>query len=286
MAFFPFCVVYRESMVKAAGFSDIPRDLPGFLKLCQALKARGTSPGLTLGNSVDANAWCSWLIWAHGGRLVDEDNRVAINSKETIAALEYAQALYPTFVPGTLSWLDPSNNKAYLAGEVSLTYNSISIYYVAKTSSEPAMKALAADTQHGHMPIGPIGRRTQLAGFTSMCIFKHTKYPNAAREYLRFLFEREQYEAWVKAASGYASQTLRAYESNPIWTSDPKITPFRDGGAVSLHAGYAGKVGSASAACSADFVIPNMVAEVASGQATPQAAAARAEQRARRHYKT
>src|SRR5262245_22333530 len=29
-----FCVVYRQSQVKAAGFNDIPRDLDGSLKLC------------------------------------------------------------------------------------------------------------------------------------------------------------------------------------------------------------------------------------------------------------
>ncbi|HYL18346.1 MAG TPA: ABC transporter substrate-binding protein, partial [Burkholderiales bacterium] len=37
-----FLIVYRESMIKAAGFTQIPRDLGGFLKLCKALKARGT----------------------------------------------------------------------------------------------------------------------------------------------------------------------------------------------------------------------------------------------------
>ena len=287
LAFYPSCVVYRESMVKAAGFSDIPRDLPGFLRLCQALKTRGTPVGLTLGNAQgDANTWCHWLIWTHGARLADEENRVAINSKETIAALEYAQALYATFIPGTLSWLDPSNNKAFLAGAISLTYNPISIYYVANTSSDPAMKAIAADIQHAHLPIGPIGRRTEYAGFSSIVIFRYTKYPNAAREYLRFMFEREQYEAWEKASSGYVCQTLRSYESNPVWTSDPKLMPFRDGGALSLYLGYPGKVGAASAGCAADFIVVNMVAEAASGQATPREAAARAEQRARRYYKS
>src|SRR6185436_8519914 len=47
LAFYPFCVVYRESMIKTAGFGDIPRDLAGFLKLCQALQARATPVGLT-----------------------------------------------------------------------------------------------------------------------------------------------------------------------------------------------------------------------------------------------
>ncbi len=55
---------------------------------------------------------------------------------------------------------------------------------------------------------------------------------------------------------------------------------------MTLHPGYAGKEGVASAACVADFIVVNMVAEAATGQLSPQAAAARAELRARRYYKT
>ena len=286
MAIVTFCVVYRESRVKAAGFGEIPRDLPGFLKLCQALKARGTPVGLTLGNALGDITWCSWLLWSHGASLVDENNRITINSKETVAALEYGRALYETFAPGTLSWLDPSNNKAFLAGEISLTWNPISIYYVAKTSSDPALNALATDIQHAHLPIGPAGHPTELHGVLTAFAFKYTKYPNAARDYLRFMLEREQYEAWQQASLGFMCQTLRAYESNPIWTSDPKITPFRDGPRLTLYNGYRGTVGTASAAVVADAIIPQMVAEAASGQSTPKDAAARAEQRARRYYKT
>src|SRR6185369_7823362 len=89
IAVIAYGLVYRESHVEAAGYAEIPRNLPGFLKLCQSLKARGTPAGFALGNSSGDTTWCSWLVWAHGGRLVDENNRVVINSPETIAALEY-----------------------------------------------------------------------------------------------------------------------------------------------------------------------------------------------------
>jgi multiple sugar transport system substrate-binding protein len=284
--FAAYCVVYRRSMVEAAGFRDIPQDLTGFLRLCTALKARKVPSGFALGNAVgDANTWCHWLIWAHAGKLVNEKNEVVINSEETIAALDYGRELYATFAPGTLSWLDPNNNKAFLAGEISLTYNPISIYYVAKTSPEPSLKALASDIYHAHLPIGPVNRATEMASFTNCWVFKHTKYPNAAREYLRFMLEREQYEPWLRASMGQLTQTLKAYESSALWSEDPKYIPFRDGPKLSLDTGYAGKLGAASSACREDFVIVNMVAEAVSGQATSQAAAARAEQRARRFFR-
>jgi len=286
LAFPTSCVVYRKRMLEAAGFNEIPRDLSGFLKLCRALSARGTPPGFALGNAIgDGTIWCHWLLWSHGGKLVDENGRVVIDSRQTIAALEYARELYPTLVPGTLSWLDPSNNKAFLAGQISLTYNGISIYYAARNSPDPALQAIADDTQHAHFPVGPVGRPTELSPFAPAWVFNYTRYPNAAREYLRFMLEAEQYAAWLKAAQGYFAQTLRAYESDPIWTEDPKRTPFRDGPSMTLHPGYAGKEGAASAAAVADFIVVNMVAEAATGQVTPQAAAARAERRARRYYR-
>ncbi|MFX5510422.1 extracellular solute-binding protein, partial [Acinetobacter baumannii] len=79
---------------KAAGFDAIPKDTAGFLKLCQALKAKDTPVGFALGKAVgDANNWAHWLLWSHGGKLVDKNGQVAINSAETRAALEYAKQL-------------------------------------------------------------------------------------------------------------------------------------------------------------------------------------------------
>src|ERR1700694_470347 len=39
------CLTHRVSHMKAAGFDTFPKDLAGFLKLCQGLKAKGTPVG-------------------------------------------------------------------------------------------------------------------------------------------------------------------------------------------------------------------------------------------------
>jgi len=280
------CLVYRESQMKAAGFDKFPRDTDGFLKLMQALKAKGTPGGFALGNATgDGNVWTHWLIWSHGGKLVDEKNNVVINSPETIKALEYSKQLYDTFVPGTLSWLDPNNNKAFLDGQCSVTPNGISIYYAAKTSKDDKVKAMADDIQHANMPIGPAGVPTELNLFFNQMVFKHSKYPKAAKEFIRFMMEEEQYGPWMQAAIGYVTQPLIAYEKNPIWTVDPKHTPYRDAMKIMRPIGYAGKMGYASAGAAADFIVVNMVAEAASGSRSPKEAAERAQKRAERYYK-
>lgn len=282
------CLNYRISHVKAAGFEEFPKDMAGFLKLCQALKKNNTPPGFALGHATgDANAWTHWLVWSHGGKMVDDKNNVVINSPETIAALEYGKQLYETFIPGVLSWQDPSNNKAFLSGELSLTNNGISIYTVAKNSKDPAQLAIAQDMNHApQWPIGPFGRRAEQHLFLTAYAFKHTKYPNAVKEYLRFMWEKDQYEAWQHAANGYITQPLAAYEDNPIWTSDPKNTPFRDVLKGALDNGYSGQLGAASAAVMGDFVLVDMVGEAVSGARTPKEAVERAAERAKRYYQS
>jgi multiple sugar transport system substrate-binding protein len=277
---------YRESMLKAVGFDKFPTDTDTFLKMMKALKDKGTPGGFALGHATgDANTWCHWVVWAFGGKMVDTDNRVVIDSPETIKALEYAKELYATFIPGTLSWLDPSNNKVFLDGQLSVTNNGISIYYAAKNSQDPKIKELAADINHSVYPIGPVGVSTSFQLFFNQMIFKYTKYPKAAKEFIRFMMEDEQYTPWMQASIGYVAHPLRAYKSNPIWTVDPKHTPFRDVLENTRPAGYAGKLGYASAGVLADFIMVDMVAEAASGQNTPKDAAARAQKRAERYYK-
>jgi multiple sugar transport system substrate-binding protein len=282
----PSKLVYRKSAVQKAGFDAFPGDLPGFLKVCRGLKAAGMPAGFALGNATgDANAWTHWVVWAHGGKMVDAKNNVVIRSPETIAALQYAVELYATFIPGTLSWLDPNNNKAFLDGQIGLTANGISIYYAAKTSQDPKLKDLAADIGHAHYPIGPVGKPTELHLVFPMMIFKYSKFPNAAKAYLAFMMEEEQYTPWQKSSLGYVSQSLVRYESNPIWTADPNHTPYRDAMTRMQPNGYAGEMGYASQATMADFILANMVAEAASGAKTPAEAADRAQKRAERYYK-
>jgi multiple sugar transport system substrate-binding protein len=276
---------YRISHLRAAGFETFPKDTDGFLKLCEALKKNGTPPGYALGHATgDANGWVHWCLWSHGGKMVDDKSNVAIDSPQTIAALEYATRLYDTFIPGVLSWQDPSNNKAFLAGDISLTLNGISIYTVAKTSSDSALQAIAKDMDHANLPVGPVGRPTELQLVLVAYAYKYSKYPKAVKEYLRFMWEKDQYEPWQQASNGYISPPLPAFTDNPVWTADPKVTPFRDLLKNALDNGYAGMLGYASAAVMGDFILVDMFAEACTRNQTPKAAAQRAAERAKRYY--
>src|SRR5262249_26497679 len=72
--------------------------------------------------------------------------------------LEYVKGLYDNFIPGTASWNDSSNNKAFLAGQLFLTVNGISIYVTAKRENPQ----IAEDMNHAHLPAGVDGKTRNL----------------------------------------------------------------------------------------------------------------------------
>ena len=277
-------VVYRQSWVKEAGFDSIPTDFASFLTLCKNLKKNNHPVGFALGNSVgDANGYANWMLWGSNGYLIDEEGHVAINRRETLDALEYAREMYPTMIAGTLAWQDASNNKAYVNGDIGLTANGVSIYYGLK--NDPAFAAMAADTNHQPLPIGAFGKAPEAGLILNAMVFKHTKYPNASKEFLRFMMEQPQYEKWLTGTAGYWAQPLNAYAESDVWKTDPKIAAYRDTCGHPCWNGYKGPISAASGAVTSDYVVVQMFAAVASGQSSPQDAVREAERRARRYYK-
>ena len=202
-------LVYRKSAVKEAGFDTIPNDHAGFLKLCQALKKINKPAGFALGNAVgDGNGFANWLIWSHGGYLVDEDGKVAINSKETIAALNYLKELYPTFVAGHAR-LGRPEQQPRLCRERGLA------------DGERRLALLRAEERSGdcaRSPRTPSTRRCRSASSASaprrsLIAQRHgvqaQQVPERGQGLLAFMMEAEQYDPWLTGCLGYWAHPLR-----------------------------------------------------------------------------
>ncbi|HEX7389555.1 MAG TPA: extracellular solute-binding protein [Acidiphilium sp.] len=276
-------VVYRDSWIKECGYDSFPTDFDKMLDLSRKLKKNNHPIGLALGHAVgDGNTWCHWMLWGFGAKSVDADNKVAIESKETYAALKYAKELYKTMIPGVSSWLDVNNNESFLAGQISMTINGISIWYVAQKKFPEIYK----DTRNATLPVGPVGHQTMFNLFSQAFIFKYSKYPNAAQEYLRFMSEPAQMDPWLTGMEGYVTPALKDYTKLPVWTSNPNITPYRDALAHNHAVGYAGSPGRAAATALNDFVIVNMFADACVNGASPEDAARDAARQLKQIYGT
>lgn len=278
-------LVWRKSAVNAVGYQTPPNDMPGFLEMCRKLRQAGKPAGFALGNAVgDGNGFANWLMWSHGASITDEAGAVSVNSPQTLAALNYLKELYPTFVDGgTISWGDISNNQAYAANTLFVTSNGVSLYFALK--NDPATRAIADDTEHSVMPLGVANSWPSAPLTLNAMVFKHSRFPNAAKALLMFLMEQPQYEPWLNANLGYWAHPLNSYKDSSVWTSDPKIAIFRDSMNNQFWNGYKGPISEASGQANAEYVLVQMFASVASGQATPEAAMREADRRARRIFR-
>lgn len=275
-------VNYRIAAAEKAGHKEFPKDLDGFLDLCKGLQKNGTPAGMALGHaSGDGNGWLHWALWAHGGNIIDKNNKVVISSPETAKSLAYVKQLYETFVPGTASWNDSSNNKAFLAGQLHLTVNGISVYVAAKKENP----AIAEDMNHAHLPVGVDGKARELNLGYPILIFNFTKYPQACKAFTAFMLEPEQFNPWIEAAQGYLSHFLLGYASNPVWTADPKTTPYRDVAVMSSTPAGLGQLDENAAAAIADYILIDMFANHCTGREDVKGAMAGAERQLKRIYR-
>ena len=280
---------YRISMIEKAGFKEVPKDTAGFLELMKALKEKSTAGGMALGRaSGDGNAWVHWALWSHGANLVDAKDNIIINSPETVKALDYCKALFEAFIPGTASWNDAFNNKAFLESQISLTNNGASIYAAAKAGAakgDAKSKEVMDDMTHSLWPVGPVGKPTEFHICYPLMAMKYTKAPNACKAFMAFMLEAENYNKWLTDSVAYLTHPLNAYDSNEVWRTDPKLSMFKDVSRRTLTAGGLGSVGEKAAGALADFVMLDMVASVCTGRATVKDAIAVAERQAKRIYR-
>ncbi|WP_407160050.1 ABC transporter substrate-binding protein [Bradyrhizobium sp. STM 3557] len=275
-------VNYRISAMEKAGHKEFPKDLTGFADLFKAMNKNGTPGGMALGHaSGDANGWLHWALWAHGGNLIDKNSKVVINSPETAKALEYVKGLYDNFTPGTASWNDSSNNKAFLAGQLYLTVNGISIYVTAKKENPQ----IAEDMNHAHLPAGIDGKTRELHLGFPILVYNFTKFPQTCKAFTAFMLEPAQFNPWIEAAQGYLSHFLKAYDANPVWTADPKTTPYQSVAATASTPAGVAQMSEAAAAAIADFVVVDMFANYCTGREDVKSAMATAERSAKRIFR-
>ena len=133
--------------------------------------------------------------------------------------------------------------------------------------------------------LGPVGKATEFHICFPMLAMTYSKYPQACKALIAYLMEADQYNKWLEASVGYLTQPLNAYDSNPVWTADPKNTIFREAGKRTLTAGGLGSVGEKAASALADFIVLDMFASFCTGREDVKGAINIAERQAKRLYR-
>lgn len=230
---------YRQDWFKEEGVEVFPDTWEEALAVGAKLKAKGRPFGMTLSDqaSGDGNGVPRLLLWAFGGKEFNEDGSLALDSKETLDALEFAIRLHnEAGDPGESGYDDGANNAAFLASKISMTANVNTIYLPAKNKNPD----IAAGMNHALPPKGTAGR----FGYGQLPwwgILNHTEGADfdAAKDLMKQFLSMKGFSEFYKTGQGYILPLLPNYENQPIWPEDPKLAIAKDMFKLALPAGYA-----------------------------------------------
>jgi len=168
-----------------------------FLAYAEELETRGTPVAAAISEDYDSDAFVYPVVWAFGGKLVDENGKIVANSPEVRSAFEYIKQLFEYMPQEVLGWKGADNNMLLLSGRGSWTINPPTIYASAKAKG----LAIAEDIYHVLPPKGPAGQFVATWDI-SLGIWNFSPNADLAKDLVQFLMQPSNYRKLVEASMG------------------------------------------------------------------------------------
>jgi multiple sugar transport system substrate-binding protein len=260
---------WRTDWFAEVGVKKFPETWEELYEVGKKLKAKDHPFGFELGHGFgDNHGWLYPLLWSYGGHEVEADGKtVVIDSDETAKAIDFARKFFKDCMfDDVLGWVDVSNNKAWMAEQISCTNNAESILWFAKRNFPDIGKV----TDQAQNPAGPKGR-FHLLQCQSHAIFDFSPVKPEAHAFLRWLMDEKQLDGWLASADSYYQPFLHAYDNAPMWQVEPRNIPYRDAMASAHMPGWPAPPNRQLAEAVAKYVIVDMFAKACTGTSTKDA---------------
>jgi ABC-type glycerol-3-phosphate transport system substrate-binding protein len=273
---------FRKSLWEPAGFPNGPTSWDELLRGgAEIKKSKNVQMGLGMSQEIDSNMVLRALMWSYGASIQDADERVVINSDQTVAAVDYMSRLFKeTMTNEVFSWNAASNNQGLVAGKLSYAVNSISAYRTAQGTAPQ----VAADISFVPALRGTQGALAAQHVMYNWIVPKHAKNPDAAKEFL--LHYTENFAAATYASKLYdfcayekLTPQLNGWLSSDPFGSEPKekLNFLAKAREWTTNIGHPGPSNTAEGEVFNTFIIPNMFARAARGEVSAKQAVADAE---------
>ena len=171
--------------------------------------------------------------------------------------------------PGGLAWDDTNNNRAFHAGEICATLNGASIYILAKRGADKIKdergEPMWQDVDHAPLPAGPAG---QFQMYLNMQhgIMKYSKNQKLAKDLLRWMHEKANFEKWFEVCGGYSVAATTSWEKHPMWDRiDKPLQVFRTAARKTRIFGYAGPSTRKATEVFTKYIVTDMYAKAVQG---------------------
>jgi multiple sugar transport system substrate-binding protein len=227
------------SLLEAAGLrvQDVPRDWATFWgfwcdKVQPAVRqATGRDDVYGIGAPMgpeagDTNTSRGIFEIAHGLEHISPEGKPLYDDpavrRGLIKAIEEYAAIYKKGCtpPDSTSWENPSNNKAFLAQQVVMTFNRTLSIPAALLGERP--DDYYKNTATIDWPMGPDGKPFYLfSDVYSVLVFRDGKQVQTAKDFLRFMLGEGRLQRYIEAVGGRFLPTMPALAGGAFW-SDPK----------------------------------------------------------------
>lgn len=270
---------YRSSLWSEIGMDSGPTTWDDLLAGGAQIKSKkNVQLGLGMSQEIDSNMAGRALMWSYGGAVQDANGKVTLNSPETVAAVEFMKKLFDqAMTPEVFSWTAASNNQGLVAGKLSYILNSISAYRSAQLQNPkvaedvlflPALKGPQDQIASSHVMYNWIVPSFSRSVDNAQEFMLHytANFPSAT--YYSELYDFPAFDGLVPQLDGWLQKD--PFGSRPA----DKLTVLKDSLQWTTNLGHPGPASTAVGEVNATFIIPNMYAQAARGDKTPQQAVA------------
>jgi multiple sugar transport system substrate-binding protein len=257
-----FPATYNQAHFRKAGFESPPKTWAELLKMGKVLKKQGNPLGIPISHCSDAHSTYWSVAWSFGAKVLEQDGKTpGIKSPQTEQVIEwYKEAFKDAMEPEVLSWDDASNNRFILSGKGSWIHNPISPYNAALKEKMP----IADDINHHNSPGGPAGTHSG-PPILGLGIWKFSKNVELAKEFIHFLYRKENFDAWIVASNAFNHPPLKHFADHPIWARNPKFAMLPKEAEFAHPRGWPAKPNDAVGRIEANYVLADMVAKAVNG---------------------
>jgi multiple sugar transport system substrate-binding protein len=275
-SFTPDPVNYRQDLFGEVGMAGGPRTWDDVRKKGAEIKKTRNAPvGIGLANEIDTGMAMRTIMYAFGSHEQDPQGNLVLNSKQTLEAVKFVKALFTeAMTPEVFTWDASSNNRAMIAGTISLALNAISITRTAEKDNPEISKKIQLTKALGG-PVRAIGLEHVMQCYVT---WKFSENIDGAKKFL--VDYGTNFDQAFRAGEFYDFPSFEKSvpDLKKLIANDPKAHPadkyrvLDDVLNWATNVGYPGYSTAAIDEIFGTWVLNVMFAKAASGSASPEEA--------------
>jgi len=211
-------LAYRKDLLKAAGFNNPPKTWEELVKVAKATTKKGVyGLGMFTGDNILTDQIMCLLMVSAGGKMLDSNGKVALNSPQNLKALKFMSDLvkvHKVVPPSANDWKYGDDVNVIGAGKIAMDFMWAGYGTLLESMFPKDYKNIGFTT----IPVGPSGHSGSWSGAGGFFMFKDGKHLREAKAFIKFMSRPEISKEWC-IISGNVSPFIKI-------AKDPELTKY------------------------------------------------------------